>query len=328
MVRNLLQYSFCLRPTQSPTYYNLNYYLHEINWQSSFSNEGTVFNELNFEFDTRATQTLEFKHLLASLVARYCPEVMPLTYLINDSNSHDVISLIERQQQPIWILKPSLLNNGQHIKIFQELNDLKSHYLSSKRMGGDHVLQHYITQPHVLSGHKYSIRMFVVLTNDVGSYIYPHGYLNVAKQVYQANYFVDLRSHLTNEHLHHDEPNVVQVPTKPVPGFDYIYQQIKVIVSKTIGGLRSLHPQAFTRQEQRTLAIFGFDFIVDADLRVWLLEANHGPCFPCGEHPLQQALYADFWRAFITGFVEPIATQCSASDVQYQAFEWVGGVIV
>lgn len=321
MISNALSYRFYLRPNHSPTYYNLHHYLQDLKWQPG--GEKAVFNECNFAFHRRATETLEFKHLLASLVVEFCPDVMPLTYLINDSNWRNVVSLIEQQLPSIWILKPSLLNNGQHIHIFHQLNDLKKHYLRSDRMGGDHVLQQYLTKPHLLNGHKYSIRMFVVLTNDAGHYLYPHGYLNVAKHAYQPLEYIDLRSHLTNEHLHHDEANVVQVPTKPVPGFDYIYQQIKVIISKTLDGLHSLYPQAFIQQQNRTLAIFGFDFMVDSNLRAWLLEANHGPCFPCGEHPLQAVLYADFWRAFIASFVEPIATQCPIDDIRYQQFERV-----
>jgi len=317
---------YCLPHMQSPTYYNLHLHLQAIHWQSSSDHSGTDFNELNFEFHSQATETLEFKHLLASLVNQFCPDVLPLTYRIHDENWVDVLSYIDgipSQQPLIWILKPSLLNNGQHIKIFHQLRDLRKHFLGTNRLGGEHVLQQYLTQPHLLNGHKYSIRMFVVLTNDAGSYLYPHGYLNIAKHAYQSTDFGDLRSHLTNEHLQHDESNVVQVPTKPVAGFGYIYQQIKTIVSKSIHGLQSLHPDAFVKQKQRRLAIFGFDFIVDADLRVWLLEANHGPCFPCGAHPLQQPLYSDFWQAFIASFVVPIARQCPVSDILYQEFESV-----
>ena len=311
---------------QSPTYYNLHHYLQEIDWQPSDCNSGTDFNELNFEFHSQAAEALEFKHLLASLALQFCPEATPLTYHINESNWVEILNLIKvthAQQPSIWILKPSLLNNGQHIKIFHHVDDLKKHYLGSNRLGGEHVLQQYLTQPHLLNGHKYSIRMFVILTNDIGTYLYPHGYLNVAKTAYKPADFADLCSHLTNEHLQHDASNVVQVPTKLVPGFTCIYQEIKTIVSKIIGGLQSLHPQAFIKQKQRQLAIFGFDFILDANLRVWLLEANHGPCFPCGSHPLQQPLYSDFWKAFIARFVVPIDAKSPISDIKYPGFESV-----
>ncbi|MGL5741476.1 MAG: hypothetical protein ACRCXC_02450 [Legionella sp.] len=34
-----------------------------------------------------------------------------------------------------WILKPSMLNNGQHIHLFHDLNAIEAHFLSSQRMG-------------------------------------------------------------------------------------------------------------------------------------------------------------------------------------------------
>ncbi len=326
------QYRFCLHPTQSPTYHNLHHYLQEKKWIRSTCIEESDFNELNFEFNLEAAESLEFKHLLASLVQKLCVGAMPATYCIDDCNWMSVLGQLEKvstqrtygEEPLVWILKPSLLNNGKHIKIFQQLSDLKNHYLSANRLGGEHVLQQYLTKPHLLNGHKYSIRMFVVITNYAGAYLYPDGYLNVAKYVYQPTGFDDLRSHLTNEHLRHDESNVTQVPTKPIPGFIYIYQQIKRIVSAVIKGLKQLYPQAFVAEERRTLAIFGFDFIVDSDLRAWLLEANHGPCFPCNaDHPLQHRLYDEFWQAFITSFVEPIASKSQVQQIGYQTFELV-----
>ena len=328
----LQPYRFSLRQTHSPTYHNLTYYLQEENWISSTSNEDADFNERHFDFNLEAAESLEFKHLLASLAQQFCSDIMPLTYYIDDFNWTEVLSRLEHTATQsvdgvsplVWILKPSLLNNGKHIKIFQHLSDLKKHFLNSNRLGGEHVLQQYLTQPHLLQGHKYSIRMFVVITNDAGVYLYPDGYLNVAKHLYQPTDYADLRSHLTNEHLLHDESNVTQVPTKPVPGFVYIYQQIKTLVSAIINGLKQLHPQAFVIEDRRTLAIFGFDFIVDSDLRVWLLEANHGPCFPCDQdHPLQKRLYYDFWQAFITSFVVPIVKKCPVEQIEYQSFELV-----
>ncbi len=80
------------------------------------------------------------------------------------------------------------------------------------------------------------------------------------------------------------------------------------MMTKLMKALEQAHPEAFVSNAYRTLAIFGFDFLVDAKGRIWLLEANHGPCFPTSEnHPLTNYLYDDFWKAFINEFVLPIA---------------------
>jgi hypothetical protein len=337
---NEQRFRFCLRPALSPTYYNLCRYLQERGWKRTRFNWRAHFNEDNFQFDLHAAQCLEFKHLLAKLVAQFCPNVMPVTYCINEHNWFLVLNQIadeyyrknnqleDQLEQVAWILKPALLNNGQGIKIFEKLSQLEQHYLSANRLGGEHVLQRYLWQPHLLkgpqSGHKYSIRMFVVLTNYTGVYLYPEGYFNVGLRPYQTNDFTDLRAHLTNEHLSEDEFNVVQIRTRQYGLFKPFYPRIKAIVSAVINGLQKLYPQAFICEQQKTLAIFGFDFIVGSDLQVWLLEANHAPCFPISTgHPLQNNLYYDFWQALIINFIIPIALQQSTETVEYQLFEAV-----
>ncbi|MCL9684489.1 tubulin--tyrosine ligase family protein [Legionella maioricensis] len=332
---------FCLRQSQSPAYYNLCHYLQEQGWGHTRFNWFAHFSEQNFQFDAPAAECLEYKHLLAQLIAQFCSQAMPVTYCINDQNWPLILNQLAdeyytRENQQLdhidhltWILKPALLNNGQHIKIFQKLSQLEQHYLSGNRLGGEHVLQRYLTHPHLLKGpekgHKYSIRMFVVLTNYAGAYLYPQGYFNVGLHPYQVDNFSDLRPHLTNEHLSEDEFNVVQIRTEQYDLFKPFYPKIKAIVSATVNGLRKLYPQAFIAEKQRTLALFGFDFIVDSDMQVWLLEANHAPCFPTSdEHPLQNSLYYNFWQAFISSFVLPIARQQPVSTIEYQLFETVG----
>lgn len=248
---------------------------------------------------------------------------MPLTYCINEENWQSVLSSLSNQygknnkkdkneKDLIWILKPSLLNNGQHIKVFENLKLLKEHYMSSNRMGGEHVLQQYIAEPHLLNGFKYSIRLFLVLTNYAGAYLYPKGYFNIAKRAYTKNDFSDLSPHITNEHLKENDPNVIQVPILCSNSFQPIYLQIKKIISSTLLALKNKHPNAFVLEQKRTLAIFGVDFLVDKELRAWLLEANHGPCFPTSdEHPLQQHLYEPFWDSFIQNFAKPVI-DCSS----------------
>ena len=164
--------------------------------------------------------------------------------------------------------------------------------------------------------------MFVVATNYAGCYLYPKGYFNVALQPYEPDNWADLCSHLTNEHLHEDEANVVQIPSYRFAFFPSLYTRIKPIISSIVGALKQQHPQAFTLKLQPTLALFGFDFMVDNHLKLWLLEANHGPCFPISDaHPLQSHLYQPFWQNFIASFVMPIAQYNLDKEINPTIFE-------
>ena len=60
--------------------------------------------------------------------------------------------------------------------------------------------------------------------------------------------------------------------------------------------------------------------MLDETGRLWLLECNHGPCFPkLDEHPLQAPLYHRFWRELINMFVAPILDGVSRKK-QHGAF--------
>ncbi len=67
--------SFCLPEAQSPTFSNIGKYLRELGWSATRFKWLASFSEKNFQFNLAAAESLEFKHLLAQLVARYCPEL-------------------------------------------------------------------------------------------------------------------------------------------------------------------------------------------------------------------------------------------------------------
>ena len=324
---------FYLRPDRSPTYYNIAQCLMKKNWHKTRLSFLAHFSEKVFNYDKNISRQLEYKHFLAKLVQYSCPEVMPETICINDSSwklSLDKLGQTHNQDKTAWILKPALLNNGQEIHIFNHISEIKSHYIQNNRMGGEHILQHYITTPHLLkgpnnTGHKYSLRMFMVLTNYQGAFLYPHGYFNIAVTPYDANNFYDLSGHITNEHLQEDRVNVIQIPSFKYDLFKPIYPKIKSILTQVIFALEKKYPSMFLNANvnaNKKLAIFGVDFIVDVDQRVWLIEANHGPCFPITQtHDLQASLYADFWKNLIEEFVQPIGKKTPVEQIQYTIFD-------
>ena len=232
---------------------------------------------------------------------------MPLTYPIHDGNWREVLQGLPSAIKT-WILKPALLNNGQYIKIFDQINDLEAHFKSSSRLGGEHVLQQYITFPHLLrDNRKYSLRQFVVLTHYSGVFLFHRGYFNIALHPYKFDDFSDLSIHLTNEHLFEHTKNTLQIPSHLFEFYDRIFEQIKNLLTAVFRGLFTEYSTILNIKKPQ-IALLGFDFMLDNSERVWLLEANHGPCFPINlEHPLQEAVYDDFWKKLISHFVEPLA---------------------
>jgi len=311
--------SFYFASAESPTQFNLQKQLLAAGFESAKKTEKADFSDNNLTLNEDFTEILEYKHLLAALTEKHCPDIMPLTFLIDDNNYNEVIDTMAAaptlQPNFVWILKPALLNNAEGIKIFNSLDDIKQHFEGTDRFGGQHVLQQYITHPHLLNGHKYTFRMFVIISNFTGVYLYKNGYFNVAREAYPSNDFSHLEPHLTNEHLHADHsPNVWQIPTKQCPNFDAIYQKMQHSIHEVIAALNKEAPALFSDHTRaKAFSFFGFDFMLDEKLKLWLLEVNHAPCFPKEEdHLLQEHLYDEFWKTIITSFIVPMTEKKDA----------------
>lgn len=297
--------NFYFKNPELPTQYNIRQKLVALNWQENAVS--CDFGDENLAFAKEACESLEYKHKLAVLLET--ETLMPLSYRIHDQNWREIVQYLEGQgEEKTWILKPSLLNNGQSIRILDTVKAIKTHFASTRRLGGEHVLQAYLAPDLLRDNRKYSIRMFLVLTNFAGALLYPEGYFNVSMHPYKEGDFTDLRSHLTNEHLSGEEENVLQIPTERFPWFSACYPDLKAMASRLIRLLKTRHPKAFMLTGKPAIALFGLDFMLDAHKRLWLLEANHGPCFPVrADHPLQPFLYQAFWDNLVTRLILPMA---------------------
>lgn len=302
---------FHLVADKSPTHANLVRFLKAEGWKSSKFSALASVNEAWLQFSPLVSKTLEYKHLLASfLQANQLAYLMPETFFIDDQIWPSVLTKIANLHSvnTPWILKPSMLNNGQHIYLFHDLNAVEEHFLSPKRMGGPQVLQRYIVKPKLIQGpvmgHKFSIRELLVVSTHVGSALFPSGYLNIALKPYQEDNFSQLEAHLTNEHLSDERLNVVQRLSDDMVVFQPYKERIISVFRLVIKALKNQFATIWQDKQPR-IACFGFDFMIEAEgNKLWLLEVNHGPCFPVEDsHPLFNVLYRPFWQQLIKQFI-------------------------
>jgi len=297
---------FCFKDTASPSIKNLKFYLEQRGWRPTrFKSRARCSNAM-LDFPEDVTQTLEAKHLLNDLLLTQPVSLMPRTYAIDFEIWPQFLAKISEVEpdHKSWILKPALMNNGQGIFLLRSLTEVSDFFCSSRCLRGPYVLQEYL-QPHLLQGpekgHKYSMRFFVVLSTRLGGFLYKEGYANIALKPYDAFNFKDLSSHLTNEHLSGERLNVIQRPVAQFPILQEFLPQIETYCHLLVRAVKEQYPEAFNLDaSNHKIALLGVDFMVDQQEKLWLLEVNHGPCFPIEDsHPLFDILYRPFWETLI-----------------------------
>ncbi len=296
---------FRFKNTASPSTKNLKFFLQQRGWRSTRFQSRACCSDAIFDFPKEATQALEAKHLLKDLLLEQPISMMPRTYAIDFESWPQVLAAIsDIEHNRSWILKPALMNNGQGILLLRSLEAVEDFFCSSRCLRGPYVLQEYL-EPHLLQGpeqgHKYSMRYFIVLSTMLGGFLYNEGYANIALKPYDAFNYTDLSAHLTNEHLAGERLNVIQRPIAQFPILASFLPQIEAYCRLLLGAVKEKYPEVFNLETaDHKVALLGVDFMVDSQEKLWLLEVNHGPCFPTEDrHPLFDILYRPFWQALI-----------------------------
>jgi hypothetical protein len=106
-----------------------------------------------------------------------------------------------------WISKPASLSRGRGIYI---VNDPKQIVRSEPC-----VVSRYIDNPLILFGHKFDLRIYVVVTSfdPLRIYVYREGLVRFASEKYSNDVFQDEKSkfsHLTNYSINKNNENYVQ----------------------------------------------------------------------------------------------------------------------
>uniref|UniRef100_A0A5K3F665 Tubulin polyglutamylase TTLL5 n=1 Tax=Mesocestoides corti TaxID=53468 RepID=A0A5K3F665_MESCO len=194
-----------------------------------------------------------------------------------------------------WIIKPPASARGIGVHLVNKFAEI------SKRKKS--IAQAYISEPYLINGHKFDLRLYVYASSvdPLRLYIHKNGLVRFASQKYSnlqlhvANRFV----HLTNYSVNKRNSNYLQCNSSaekeshkwPLQvlwrylekeGHDTakLWTSIKYIVFKTMASavakMASLVLHNVARRES-VHELFGFDILIDSHLRPWLLEVNISP---------------------------------------------------
>lgn len=296
-------------------------------WFASES-EGALLGEQNLHINDNVAEYFEHKDKLAQLLQPAKVSFFPKTYPIDDHNYQQVLADItlqhymrdQKYQKNVtdlaWILKPAMLNNGDDIKLFHNVEELKTYYRTSNRLGGPHVIQQYITNPAFINQRKATYRFWVVVTNFMGVYVAKQGYVNISELPYEGTaHFSERRMHITNYVLDGKLANIEQRLATDCPDFEAVYSQVTTIVRRCLQLLIRKFPGYLQPSNTNVVELFGFDFTMDDKGQCWLLEINQSPDCPIDEtHPLMPSLWLPFWSHIVDYFILPCCGLAAKPD--------------
>ena len=250
-----------------------------------------IGNSIFFEKDLLYTNYLYMKS--------YFPKAysyMPKTY-IYPKHKEQIEKIFQNYKQNInnlWIVKPTDLFSGKGIHLFRSL---KEENMSS------FIISKYLSQPHLIKGRKYDLRLYILVTglSPLRIYLNKEGLVRISANKYSLDKksLEDKFIHLTNTAINKESEKYIYPRNtndekankwnlntyrkhlkKQNIDTNIIFDQIKDIVIKTIiSGQKKLVniTSGLTIKDRNMFNVFGFDVLIDSKLNASLLEVNTRP---------------------------------------------------
>ncbi|XP_051265947.1 probable tubulin polyglutamylase TTLL2 [Dicentrarchus labrax] len=183
-----------------------------------------------------------------------------------------------------WICKPVDLSRGRGIFIFEDIKDLV--YDCSV------IVQRYISNPLLISGYKFDLRIYVCVKSfhPLTVYIHQEGLVRFATEKYNLSSLHNLYAHLTNTSINKFGPFYKTEKERVGQGCKWtmskfrhflhsqdinellLWQRINNIVTLTLLTIAPSVPSC-----PNCVELFGFDILIDNKFKPWLLEVNYSP---------------------------------------------------
>ena len=216
-------------------------------------------------------------------------------------------------ENDLWLIKPKTGSLGEGIYIFENLTKTPDVYLITK----------YISNPHLINKLKYDFRIYVLVTGlkPLKIYLYKEGMVRFATEEYNKdkNHLNELYRHLTNVHINEknkkDYKKAKNADTDEgskwslkvyenyckLNNIDYNYIR-KQMGDISIKSLLSVVDQFVDKikengtKDRNHFKLLGFDYLLDENFKVYLLEINDRPSLLMGDindRKLKPQLVAD-----------------------------------
>lgn len=183
-----------------------------------------------------------------------------------------------------WICKPADMSRGRGIFLFRDLSELQ--------YDCNAVVQQYIANPLLIGGYKFDIRLYVAVPSfhPLTVYVFQEGIVRFSTEKYDLAYLNNVFSHLTNTSINKHGPSYQADKERIGQGCKWTLSQLRhymhqssiddrLIWAKVINIiiLTLLIQAPQVPKERNCYELYGFDILIDENLKPWLLEVNFSP---------------------------------------------------
>ncbi|CAK86156.1 unnamed protein product (macronuclear) [Paramecium tetraurelia] len=193
-----------------------------------------------------------------------------------------------------WIMKPIGKSQGKGIFIFNKIQQI-SQWKNTLRYNQDnpqaeaYIVQKYIADPLLIGGKKFDMRIYLLCTSyqPLTLYLYRTGFARFTHHRYDNEDISNTYVHLTNVAIQKTSDNYDEKL-----GGKWNLQTLKLYLMTKYGQekvaetfyniqmlmIRSLQAvQKIIINDKHCFELYGFDILLDAQLKPWLLEVNASP---------------------------------------------------
>ncbi|KAJ1502386.1 putative tubulin polyglutamylase ttll9 [Coelomomyces lativittatus] len=208
----------------------------------------------------------------------------------------------KRHPGTVWIMKPVGKAQGRGIFLINKMSQVngwrKDPRLMARGENGEpaegpeaYIVQKYIEKPYLIGGKKFDIRSYALVTswNPLVIYIHRHAFCRFSNTLFSmdAKDITNLYIHATNVAIQKTAPNY-----DGSKGCKWLIRNLKMFLMSKHGTepvrilfnhieemmIRALvSVQKVMINDKHCFELYGYDILIDSDLRPWLLEVNASP---------------------------------------------------
>lgn len=277
---------------------------------------------------------------------------LPKTYILPNEFGY-LQQAMKQEPGRQWIFKPAANSQGRGIFVTDKIEEIDQKTISSS---SNYVVCEYISNPLLMNGYKFDMRVYVAITSidPLRIYVFEEGLARFATCKYEqtnatqggtggtknkfmhlTNYSINKKNSVFEKEINDGEgykwSHTALKKMMKQMGIDEkaIWKQIEDIVIKTVISGEYHMKQAcdqYVPFSSNCFELLGFDILIDDALQCWLIEVNLSPSLGCDlslDQKIKSHLIADLFT--LIGIVPLTQRKLGPNDQKFSKLNGIFG---